>query len=68
MLFPYSVTCNVVSLKKQLGFKSIYGTESHFVVGEGGVGKQWFEGELELFVKHPLCAGNRNKFLIYYLT
>lgn len=46
MLVLYSVTCDVVSLekqnnnshkKKQPRFKSIHGTESHFVVGEGGV-------------------------------
>lgn len=52
MLFLYSVTCDVVSLekqnnnshtKKQPRFKSIHGTESHFVVGEGGVWKQWLE-------------------------
>lgn len=43
VLFPYSVTCNVVSLKKQPRFQSVHGTESHVVVGEGGVWKQWFE-------------------------
>ena len=63
---PYGVTWNVVSLKKQHAFKCVYVAESHFVAGEGGVWNQWFEwsrletaheGELELFVKHPLCAG-----------
>lgn len=41
MLLPYGVACNVVSLgekkKRQQAFSSVYGADSHFCVGEGGI-------------------------------